>query len=520
MKARLLTVAVVSLLALTGGASQAAPTLPGSIAFSRADAASGGVFVMDRSGRVRRLAARGSDPAWSPEGRRVAYVARAEDGWTDMYVVDADGTHRGRITSSALLDEGSPAWAPDGKRLVVEREGSLVIVDADGFGERWLARGTDPAWSPDGGRIAFASDRGSTLDLYVVDASGGRVTTLTSTPGDEHAPAWSPDGQRLAFVSTEASPDLRVLQVNGRTVTSLTQDAAVESSPAWSSDGKTIAFVSDRTGVSTAWSLPATGGDALPLGPPSTLDGLSWRPKTTVELRPDFDQQPPRDLTFRTVRNGGRPRHLLGFTSSTDNRGEGPISISAFRLSQFASTMEATQRIRVVGGAIRTYPNIGFLRYTYARPHEHWHLMDFQRYELRRAEDYALLVRDRKSGFCLADHWTIPTGRIPRQPSGPRFMSNCGQRDTGALTIDQGTSVGYTDRYPSHFHGQNLDVTRVPAGTYVLVHRASPNLLLHEMRYENNAASLRVRLTWPHGRSRPPAVRVLETCPASDRCPS
>jgi hypothetical protein len=61
-------------------------------------------------------------------------------------------------------------------------------------------------------------------------------------------------------------------------------------------------------------------------------------------------------------------------------------------------------------------------------------------------------------------------------------------------------------------------LTGVPPGNYVLVHRANRRLLLHELRYENNAASLRIRIRWPHGRSRAPTVETVRTCPDSDRC--
>jgi hypothetical protein len=144
--------------------------------------------------------------------------------------------------------------------------------------------------------------------------------------------------------------------------------------------------------------------------------------------------------------------------------------------------------------------------------------MGFQRYELRRAADYALLVRDRKSGFCLADHWAHASGHFLNEPRGPVFNGNCEQGRPDALAVYQGTSVGYTDRYPSYFHGQNLDITGVPAGIYDLIHRANRSLLFRELRYENNAASLRIRISGPGGRSRAPSVRVLRTCPNSDRC--
>ena len=121
-------------------------------------------------------------------------------------------------------------------------------------------------------------------------------------------------------------------------------------------------------------------------------------------------------------------------------------------------------------------------------------------------------------------------GVLPHRPLGQRAKGSkpakrtvykiMRARNTKAQAVMQGTTVGYSDVYPAHFHGQNLDLTRVPAGIYVLVHRASPNLLIRELRYENNAASVRIRLSWPQGRSQEPAVRVLARCPATERCPA
>jgi hypothetical protein len=78
-----------------------------------------------------------------------------------------------------------------------------------------------------------------------------------------------------------------------------------------------------------------------------------------------------------------------------------------------------------------------------------------------------------------------------------------------------GTSPGYTDRYPAHFHGQNVDLTGIPPGVYVLVHRANPHETIRETRYDNNAASLSLRLSWRRG---VPSVRVLRRCEGSERC--
>ena len=78
-----------------------------------------------------------------------------------------------------------------------------------------------------------------------------------------------------------------------------------------------------------------------------------------------------------------------------------------------------------------------------------------------------------------------------------------------------GTSPGYTDRYPAFFHGQNVAITNVPAGIYDLSHRVNANLKLRELRYENDAASVRVKLSWHLG---VPHVRVLRRCQTSATC--
>jgi len=503
VKARFGTVAAASLLVfMVGGAApRAAATLPGAIAFAKPGVDGGGVFVWERSGLVRLLAGGGQSPSWSPDGRRMAYVRDSE-----LWVVDADGSHRARLASGAT----SADWAADGRNLVIEREGTVLVVRADGAGERVLTSGAEPAWSSKG-RIAFVRDG----ELYVIDPTGRGLQRLTTSPTFESSPAWSPDGRRLAFVSTErVAIDVFVLDVASGVVTQLTADPFVESSPAWSPDGRTIAFVSNRTGVEAPWAVAATGGAAVMLAGVTRIAELRWRPLVSNELRPDLDQQPPSELSV--IESRGRFR--LGFRSATDNVGEGALEIEAFRPGALP-TMQTVQRLRLAGGGSRLYRRVGFLRYTYSASHDHWHLMGFQRYELRRADDHSLLVRDRKSGFCLTDRWGNAAAGFTGRRKRPVYTDYCARGNTKAQAVLQGTSVGYSDVYPAHFHGQNIDVTRVPRGIYVLVHRASPNLLIRELRYENNAASVRIRLSWPRGRSKEPAVRVLERCPATERCP-
>jgi hypothetical protein len=505
-------------LVLPGGAP-AATAFPAALAYSRSEAAGGGVFVMARSGRVNLVARGGLSPAWSPDGRRLAFAAPTPNGTTELFVADASGRHRASLTRTPLASENDPGWAPDGRRLVVEREGTLVLVRADGARERPLVAGREPAWAPDGRRIAFVGDRAGSEDVYVVEVSTGRVRPVTFSPGAESAPAWSPDGRRLAFLSSDGlSTDLYVIELSTGFVKRLTADVATEGPPAWSTDGRRVSFVSDRAGVRALWSVSPAGGEAVPLGGPALVERLSWRPPVSRELRPDLDQRAPSDLSLETVQRAGRPRYLLGFESATENRGEGPVSITASRPSLLFPTMQATQRVRLAGGGVHTYSVVGFLRYTFSPTHTHWHLMDFQRYELRRAADHSLVLRDHKSGFCLTDRWSHRIASVPGSAPRPRFTSYCARGRPKAVSLAQGTSVGFADVYPGHVHGQNLDVTRVPAGIYELVHRANPQLLLRELRYENDAASLRIRLSWPKGRAHPPAIRVLRVCAASEFC--
>ncbi|HSO02266.1 MAG TPA: lysyl oxidase family protein, partial [Gaiellaceae bacterium] len=160
-----------------------------------------------------------------------------------------------------------------------------------------------------------------------------------------------------------------------------------------------------------------------------------------------------------------------------------------------------------------TYDDAGRLRYTPSSSHTHWHLLGFQRYELRTLAG-ELMVRDRKSGFCLADHYGLAVRRVTAF-TGSHFLGNCAASNPAALSVEQGTSIGFTDLYPAHFHGQNLELRGVPAGTYVLVHSANPTEQLEEIDYTNNAASLRIRLMWRGGI---PHVETLRTCQASADC--
>ena len=473
------------------------------LTYSRPEAFGGGVFML-ASGKPRHLV-NGSGAAWSPDGRRIAVVTGAGAA---LRVVDPNGRY-GAIV--ALGPVSSADWSPDAKKLVFERFGWIHVVDADGTDERRIARGTSPAWSPGGRRIAFVSDRSGTDDVYAVRATGGGLQQLTSGAGNESDPAWSPNGKRLAYVTDESGmPEIGLIDVASRKVSALTADGVMAASPAWSPDGRRIAYVSSRATGDEVWSVRAAGGASrrVAAGP---AEHPHWRPSPKVqELLPDLDQQPPSDLDVRPDHG----RYRLWFTAATDNIGLGPLIVSGSRPAS-ELVMHARQRVRLSNGSSRAYPRVGLWRYNHSAHHSHWHLLYYQRYELLR-DDGSLVVRDRKSGFCLGDRYGIAPGHIANRVRRPVFTGFCDLHEPGATGVEGGTSIGFSDRYHSGLDGQNVDITHVPAGEYVLAHRTNTRLLLKELRYTNNAASVRIRLSRPHGR---PTVRVLRVCADSDRCP-
>ena len=294
----------------------------------------------------------GYAPAWSPSGDRIAFVTKG-----NLWVADSDGTHRGEITR----DADDPAWSPNGRRLAFTRKGHVYTVRVDGLDERPLAAGAHPAWTPDGDRIAFDRD----AQTVSVRWYGGDAHVLT----DGEDPAFSPTGQ-LAVVQYGQ------ILVGGQIV-------AEGASPAWSPGGR-LAYVRENTIYVDE--QPVHEG-AQP----------AWRPAARVrELLPDFDQRAPKDLTI-----AGEPgRWLLGFTSLVDNIGIGPSVIVGVRPPGQAR-MDGTQRVRLEGGAVRTYRNVAQIRYTNSAPHHHWHLMRFDSFELN-TPDGLVLVRDRFPDNLLA----------------------------------------------------------------------------------------------------------------------
>ena len=385
------------------------------------------------------------------------------------------------------IETGSARELP--KLVVSARDGDLYVGEQPITQTR--AIDTEPDWSPDGRRVAFVRQEAGrrTSSLYVVRRDGSDLERLTGAQQVVAQPAWSSDGRRIAYAASPiagGSFDVYVTSLDGGRPQVVARGPKEELLPRFS--GENVVFRTFEPGEAFAQKTSDAG---TPQSGPR-------------ELLPDFEQRAP----FRLRIAGTK----LGFASATDNVGDGPIWIRGSR-PVASGPMAAQQLVRLTDGTARTYENAGHLRYTFTPTHTHWHLLDFQRYELRTL-DGEVIVRDRKTGFCLADRYGLAR-RLVARVTDAFFLGNCAASEPGALSVKQGTSPGFTDLYPAHFHSQNVELRGLPAGTYVLVHRANPTLQLEEIDYTNNDASLRIRLTWTGAA---PRVETLRTCPDDDDC--
>ncbi len=198
-------------------------------------------------------------PAWSPDGKNLAYVS-FETRKPAVYIQNLATGTRERVAGFKGIN-GAPAWSPDGKRLAMtlSRDGNpeIYILDLESRRLQRLtynaAIDTEPAWSPDGKSLVFTSDRGGRPQIYRIAANGGKVKRLTFEGSYNARASFSPDGSRLTLVHGDQGAyriGLLDLETNALRVLS---DARLDESPSFAPNGTMIIYAtSDNRGAALA----------------------------------------------------------------------------------------------------------------------------------------------------------------------------------------------------------------------------------------------------------------------------
>lgn len=240
-------------------------------------------------------------------------------------------------------------------------------------------------------------------------------------------------------------------------------------------------------------------------------------PAGSRQYLPDLRQRLPMVISVKTRERRGRMRQALGFRSTVDNVGAGPLVVRGARLAR-GNRMVADQIIAHRDGSTTVRSGVGTLRYTRLPDHAHWHYLRFDRYTLRSPATGRLVRRDRKTGFCLADAERVPGFRrhVPEPVLDVGYDDNdCARRRPGARRLTEGISVGWFDDYDPYLEGQDIDITGLRSGRYELAHHVNSKRRLLESNYTNNGSSVLLRLRWVGGT---PKISVLRRCPLRLRC--
>jgi Tol biopolymer transport system component/tRNA A-37 threonylcarbamoyl transferase component Bud32 len=226
------------------------------------------------------------DPALSPDGSFVAYAAGPQFA-TRIFVRLVDGGRPVAVGDSGGAGQRWPRWSPDGRKILYVAGASVMVAPALGGQAQLVVQHrtdlTGADWSPTGREIAFASGD----SLYVVGVEGGTVRPLAAVL-EAHSPAWSPDGGRIAVVSGNqpyvsarqygnlAVSTIVVVSTRGGAAIPITDGKAMHVSPIWTPGGRALLFVSNRDGSRDVY-IVRVAASGKPRGAPV---------KITTGLRP------------------------------------------------------------------------------------------------------------------------------------------------------------------------------------------------------------------------------------------
>ena len=229
-----------------------------------------GLVVMDADGENRRTIVESRNPlmspAWSPDGRKLAYVSFENDN-SEVFVQVLRSGARRRVSSRAGINS-APAWSPDGRMLALtlsKADGNLDVYTLD-LSNQVLNRlttgnsiDTEAAWSDDGKHIYFTSDRSGGPQVYRIPAEGGSVSRITFEGRYNARPRLSPDGKQIAVVHNDRGNYRIALVDPERSSLRVLTDGQLDESPAFAPNGETLIYATRKGSGSVLATISVDG---------------------------------------------------------------------------------------------------------------------------------------------------------------------------------------------------------------------------------------------------------------------
>jgi len=225
-------------------------------------------------------------PSLSPDGKSTVYASRASGNW-DIYFQHIGDANLVNLTKDFVADDSQPAFSPDGQRIAFRSErdgGGIYVMNSNGDSPvRVSDFGYSPSWSPDGGHILVGTEkipqpstRPTKSQLWIIDLKSGQRQRISE--GDALQPASSPHHKRIAYWSRPDRYGQRehiwTIPVSGGTPVAVTDGSSTDLNPVWSPDGKYLYFSSNRGGSSNIWRVLIDEETGVLTGAPEAVTSI------------------------------------------------------------------------------------------------------------------------------------------------------------------------------------------------------------------------------------------------------